>query len=509
MTGNSSSPGGGYDLNTQAGVMAVLSAVRNSSLGPEEKNELRDLVFMYANGGGDQEIKTQLEAKLSSLSLAPASTSAAPAEPAPVQAGLGQARPAPGFTSAGSIPTPPPPPAAPAAQPPTPEPATPPPPTPEPPAPVASPTPTPEPPQAPPEPVAAAPTPAPAPPANSNLDRIREIKAAVNQRVGNPVNLVDINNEVGREYMNALLEAMKKINGGGAGEVDAAMSRLESAFSAVNTAIDQAPPASTKPIPKEQAEAVKEPEQLPQSFQSTTPPPPAAEPISPPPSPSPTVQSPVQPAASKPPEPVQPGSGFTQPGALKSLADEVRLERNDSPEVTPQSQSQPSPTVQPPVPPPPPAPTNTTPPPPPPAAVPTATSQPESAAAATPAPKIPVQPAESTPEKKVAINDPLMTPEIASGLDQLLSEWSLFKSSGLFGTGPHGREHPLFLKLANETVTNILAGRYDGAKPEIKQSVTDYMNGWRYEQGIVYEPGETFEHYLRRVIRHIIDSKAS
>ncbi len=31
------------------------------------------------------------------------------------------------------------------------------------------------------------------------------------------------------------------------------------------------------------------------------------------------------------------------------------------------------------------------------------------------------------------------------------------------------------------------------------------MNGWRYEQGIIYDQGETFEHYLRRVIRHILD----
>jgi len=31
------------------------------------------------------------------------------------------------------------------------------------------------------------------------------------------------------------------------------------------------------------------------------------------------------------------------------------------------------------------------------------------------------------------------------------------------------------------------------------------MNGWRYEQGIIYEQNETFEQYLRRVIRHIID----
>ena len=51
----------------------------------------------------------------------------------------------------------------------------------------------------------------------------------------------------------------------------------------------------------------------------------------------------------------------------------------------------------------------------------------------------------------------------------------------------------------------LLSGRFEGYAPEIKQSITDYMNGWRYEQGIIYEPGETFEQYLRRVIRHIID----
>jgi hypothetical protein len=87
----------------------------------------------------------------------------------------------------------------------------------------------------------------------------------------------------------------------------------------------------------------------------------------------------------------------------------------------------------------------------------------------------------------------------------LLSDWSLFKKSGIFGTGPKGREHPLFKKLAGLQVPLLLAGRFDGATQEIRQSITDYMNGWRYEQGIIYQPGETFEKYLRRVIRHILD----
>ena len=101
--------------------------------------------------------------------------------------------------------------------------------------------------------------------------------------------------------------------------------------------------------------------------------------------------------------------------------------------------------------------------------------------------------------------DPLFTKEVDDGLNQLLSDWTIFKKSGLFGRGAHGSEHPLFVKIKELQIPILLAGRFDGATQEIKQSITDYMNGWRYEQGIIYEQGETFEHYLRRVIRHIID----
>ena len=101
--------------------------------------------------------------------------------------------------------------------------------------------------------------------------------------------------------------------------------------------------------------------------------------------------------------------------------------------------------------------------------------------------------------------DPLFTSEVDNGLEQLLSDWDLFKRSGLFGTGPNGREHPLYKKIKDLQIPLLLAGRFEGAHQEVKQSITDYMNGWRYELGIIYEQGETFEHYLRRVIRHIID----
>jgi hypothetical protein len=114
-------------------------------------------------------------------------------------------------------------------------------------------------------------------------------------------------------------------------------------------------------------------------------------------------------------------------------------------------------------------------------------------------------PEASSLETSSIAGDPLFTKEVDEGLDQLLVEWSIFKKSGLFGTGPKGRQHPLFLKVAGLQIPLLLAGRFEGATQEIKQSITDYMNGWRYEQGIIYNQGENFEHYLRRVIRHIID----
>lgn len=110
---------------------------------------------------------------------------------------------------------------------------------------------------------------------------------------------------------------------------------------------------------------------------------------------------------------------------------------------------------------------------------------------------------------EIAAMDPLMRPEVTNGLHQLLSEWSLFKSSGIFGTGPSGIDHQLYQKLAALNMTAVVAGRFEGATPGIKRSITDYMNGWRYEEGILQEQGELFEHYLRRVIRHVIDKRSN
>jgi hypothetical protein len=445
--------GGSFDFNSQVGVMAVLAAVRQSQLTPAQKSELRDLVFLYANGGGDATVRRSLEQKIATYGLTPVVFVKAASAPAPQQSirPYGNTRPSPQFSPVsivGQVATPPVAAPAPVVAA-TPVPVVPPEVMPEPVAvPVVATPPVPPPPPVPevvpvaPPPVVSASVSAPQVVSTPALDRIREIKTAVNLKVGNPVNLVDIDNTVGREYMMALLEAMKRVSGGAQGDVGQAMVRLEAAYGAVeeaiarHTAAGQTAPAveqpATPPPPVEVPEPIKEVAPLPEVV---VPAPPTEDPL-PPPEPVPAPDSRwgnETPAASV---------GFKAP----SLADDTeRL-------LTPQD-------------------------------------LPDAASLAT---------------SSVA-GDPLFTKEVDAGLEQLLAEWTIFKKSGLFGTGPKGREHPLFKTLSNVTIPLILAGRYDGATQEIRQSVTDYMNGWRYEQGIIYEQEETFEHYLRRVIRHIID----
>ena len=206
-----------FDFESQAGVMHLLASIRTSEISAQQKSELRDLVFLYTNGGKDQTVRLSLEQKIAAYRVTPAPKKTAPAsaQPVPPQPTIGKYRVAPTFTPAPvATLAPEPAPSIPAF---TAEPAW----TPQPPAqpaPVATPAPEPAPAPAP-EPVVA-PPPVVEQPAVSVADvgeyltRIREIKAAVNEKVGNPVNLVDINNEVGREYMGALLDAMKKLNSG-------------------------------------------------------------------------------------------------------------------------------------------------------------------------------------------------------------------------------------------------------------------------------------------------------
>jgi len=110
-------------------------------------------------------------------------------------------------------------------------------------------------------------------------------------------------------------------------------------------------------------------------------------------------------------------------------------------------------------------------------------------------------------QKEHDSNDPLHAEDVQKGLSMLLLEWELFRKSGLLGTGPKGLEHPLYKKMASLKMNLVISGRFEGATPEVRQSIIDYMNGWRYEHGIVHEMDETFEHYLRRVIHTILSKQ--
>ena len=494
-----------FDFETQVGVTQLLAAIRASELTTSEKNELRDLVFLYANGGKDQTVRRALEQKIASYGLVPPppKVTEQPLPPPPL---IGKYRAAPTYSVLHTAPT-----TAPAISKPSfsvdpawntkdqkpepqvaesistaapsPEPIT------------STPEPTPSEPVVSREPeiTPAPPTPVPvataAPALNlgdndSYLARIREIKAMVNEKVGNPVNLVDINNEVGREYMGALLDAMKKLNSGSSAA--SAMKRLEESYVAVEKTLEgrdgglkKAPiptPVQNMPV---LPELVEEPAYqapisapvFPVSYPNTTPVTaeeiPESAPAYEPTNIIPVIKAPVFDAAVYRPEP----SSVPEPMPSVQVVPAVPAGRPAPPPPRPETYF---------------------------SSLADYGEKPQPAAAQTNTPSMPIK-AGAGP------GDPLFSPEVDDGLQQLLSEWSIYKKSGLFGTGPKGKEHPLFKKMAPLQIPLLLAGRFDGATQEIKQSVTDYMNGWRYEQGLIYQQSETFEHYLRRVIRHILD----
>lgn len=471
-----------FDLDSSAGVMHLLASVRASEIGPTEKNELRDLIFLYTNGGREQTVRRALEQKLAQQKLAPVARKQKQA-PLPPPPQIGKYRATPTFSVSRPVTTtiPQPEPAFTASPAWKPEPA---------PVVVAEPVeevviipepiPTPAVPTAPPIPepvpvVVTAPTVAVGD-TEAYLLRIREIKALVNEKVGNPVNLVDINNEVGREYMASLLDAMKKINSGTSAA--SAMKRLETAYVVVEETLrDRVSHATSEPVSAPRSVPIQ-----------SAPPAPAEEvPWSPPPAPVSAVED------------------VPEPGPFASLLNDVPAA---SPITTPVPLYEPLETTA--------------------ASIPSIAHVSSNVTPVMPlgqAAEVPTRPEQyfssladydqkpasgpvtSVTSLKAAVtaNDPLFTHEVDEGLEQLLIEWSLFKKSGLFGTGPKGKDHPLFKKMAPLQIPLLLAGRFEGATQDIKQSVTDYMNGWRYEQGLIYQQGETFEHYLRRVIRHILD----
>lgn len=533
------------DLGTESGVLAALALVRGSSASGRTKAELRDLIFNYRASGGDLLLRSEIEAELATLtpaeagvqsqaSTVPANLPIVETSESTVQSavprpsyGFPGSRPAPRFEVVKT----------PAVTPIVPEMAedvrttipvrvaerviTPrvvesdtvlPPPVPE-----VLPT-IPEPLAETPvtEAVASASVSVPsganheASPHVTNeaaKNRIAEIKQRVNEKVGNAVNLLDRDNTIGREYMTALLEAMKATASDG--DVRGTMARLETAFAKVEALL-------LAPLP------TKEPESIPEPIAVTPAPqviPPVATEVAPiePVSPVMPIEpvAPIAPVVSTPKimpvipsvAPSEPVSVVSQSTALPQTLADLTANLQPREPVTPPVEP-----VRPPI-------TSWD-----------SITAAEGAEAVIQPLNVPVPPvvprtapvispvADSTPLKTPAdlptaqelkersgVVDPLLDVDVDTGLEQLLSEWSLFRKSGIFGTGPKGRQHPLYVTLAPINMSLILSGRFEGATPEIRQSISDYMNGWRYEQGILHQPEETFEHYLRRVIRHIID----
>lgn len=522
-----------FDLQSQQGVTNLLSSVRVAKIAPAEKNELRDLIFQFMNGGKDQTVRISLEQGIKKYSITPiASIAKNPALPPLVRHPFGTSRPSPTFTpakvstvAAESKSTPPTPHLSesvsipetkftegekipsPVTPQPIPSPTT----TPVPTIPTPTPTPLPSPtPNAVPAPMPATVDPAEetSPEGNQNLKRIKEIKYFVNKKIGNPVNLVDINNEVGREYMSAMLDAMKKINSGSSAA--SAMDRLEQAYLSVqetlaneesgavnvseatvdnveSTPIQTAAPVPTPPAPDhtptQDASPTLEPLPLKVNLQVKGAPAPAAASVS---RSLPEVSRTPAPSAATTPE-SEPAYILTPDPTQVVGYDQMKT---PSPEPVPKTPSTPPP-VQ-----------NLEP-------APTLKEVSNKAHSLADSEVKLHKPEDllssSSLEDSSVAGDPLFTKEVDEGLQQLLLEWSLFKKSGMFGMGAKGIDHPLYKSVQNLQVPLLLAGRFEGATQEIKQSITDYMNGWRYERGIIYEQGENFEHYLRRVIRHIID----
>lgn len=325
--------------------------------------------------------------------------------------------------------------------------------------------------------------------------RIDAIKREVNARVGNPVNLIDVDNEVGREYMNALLDAMKKTSGGTtAMEVERVMARLERAFAAVTETL----------AAKENGEMIQTVASA--SISETTPPVPVASVV--PTNPTvPSVSPQLSPVSGESTNPASTSGHLTSDDSITAdPSQQRRILSVQSLDVDNGNESEQKKPVTSPIMPSPMVTTGTD-----------IETTPSTTGITSVAKEAQLSELLAQREQAVMANladqarenlkNPLMAEDVTNGLHQLLSEWQLFKSSGFFGTGPSGYDHPLYEKISQLTMATVLAGRFEGATPEVKRSISDYMNGWRYEEGITHEQGETFEHYLRRVIRHILDQQ--
>lgn len=312
--------------------------------------------------------------------------------------------------------------------------------------------------------------------------RIADIKRTVNAEIGNPVMLIDAGNPVGREYMTALLNAMKATSGGAPGTLVSSMEILEQAFekilaapktteavTVVSTELPTAPETSAQvPVPAEPEVIVDNAKR----WEGTEVAEEAKVEVNP--SPLPSLKDQIN-------------------GVHATPLPEVEMVKAEIPEASEQVVVEVLPTLEPislhae----------NTTP----------ALSSDVSKHLAKGVGQAHLDvtlPGDTKQEPPESVKEDLHSPEMDMGLHQLLSEWKIFRGSGLFGTGPGGAEHPLYLKLKDMPMSLVSSGSWEKASKEDVISIRDYTNGWRHEQGISFIPSESFDTYLRRVVKRVL-----
>ncbi len=333
--------------------------------------------------------------------------------------------------------------------------------------------------------------------------RITEIKRRVNALVGNPVTLMDKGNGVGRTYMTALLTALKASSPGATMNIEDAMENLEKAFQEIiafnknqtttTTEIESEIPLDTPPPVSVANENIVE-QTSPVSdsdLPGALPPLPTLSPFE--------VEVPIEEDA-VPKAPLVQGDERWDQDDQEDTKEDIReikkmLHENQIPiRATDRGRRSFIPSL----------------------------IDMEDDKVNTPTPEDSAWHAHIVPDELshesvmrrptssisgLTVGTPqteLMVPEVSAALSQMLHDWNIFASSGLFGMGPGGIEHPLFQQLAHLPMGEVLSGRWDGANPKIARAIKDYVDAWRHEQGVAYNPTEAFEHYLRRVAQRIM-----
>lgn len=308
--------------------------------------------------------------------------------------------------------------------------------------------------------------------------RIAEIKRKVHEFIGNPAALMSSHNDLGKQYMTALLTALKATGAGDGEGVEIAMQKLEDTFQAL---VSDAPvavekevtilPVQTTPTAESVHEAEDIQDEVIEKEIAVGPEPVVTTPVVAEVQPDEIITEEVSPD-------VQHHELISQ--VKVAVPEEEAIVEVSTVEMNVAHQASQTPASGYPQ-----------------------TKYANKGIAATPIADIKLT-AGIDPEQYTIKQTELSQPQITQSLHELLHEWSIFSGSGLFGVGPGGSEHPLYLKLAPLSMGEVLAGRWEGADTKVVKTIKEYVDAWRHEQGIAYTINETFEHYLRRVVQKIL-----